>query len=93
MAKSCTHIPTIRIVEKPSRIVGCTACRAEGSDGWKALRMCHTCGEIGCSDDSPGRHARRHFEETGHPLMRTVERGEAWSWCYVDEAEFQVAQV
>ncbi|MCW2960795.1 MAG: hypothetical protein JWM90_1182 [Thermoleophilia bacterium] len=94
MAKpaTCTHISAIKIVEKPSRIVGCAQCRATGGE-WVHLRMCHSCGEIACCDESPNQHARRHFEATHHPLMRTVERGEAWSWCFVDEVEFQVAPV
>jgi CPA1 family monovalent cation:H+ antiporter len=47
--------------------------------------MCLVCGEVACCDSSVGRHASRHFEATGHPVMRSVERGEAWRWCYVDE--------
>jgi uncharacterized UBP type Zn finger protein len=47
--------------------------------------MCQTCGHIGCCDNSPGRHATAHFQETGHPIIRSAEPGEAWSWCYVDE--------
>ena len=50
------------------------------------LRMCLTCGAVGCCDSSPGRHARAHFEATGHPTMRSVEPGETWAWCYPDQA-------
>jgi uncharacterized UBP type Zn finger protein len=50
------------------------------------LRMCLTCGEVGCCDSSPARHARRHHETTGHPLIRSIERGEHWCWCYIDNA-------
>ena len=49
--------------------------------------MCLTCGHVGCCDSSRGRHATAHFEATGHPLMRSVEPGETWTWCYVDEVE------
>ena len=49
------------------------------------LRMCLTCGNVGCCDSSVGKHADRHFAETGHPVMRSFEPGEAWRWCYVDE--------
>jgi CPA1 family monovalent cation:H+ antiporter len=47
--------------------------------------MCLVCGHVGCCDSSPGRHARLHFEETGHPLIRSAEPGESWRWCYPDE--------
>jgi len=50
------------------------------------LRMCLTCGSVGCCDSSPGQHARAHFETTGHPTMRSVEPGETWVWCYPDQA-------
>ena len=52
--------------------------------------MCHACGKIGCCDNSPNRHATAHFRETGHPLVRSVEPGEDWSWCYVDEVTLQL---
>ena len=48
-------------------------------------------GRIGCCDDSPSRHATAHFEETGHPVIRSIEPGEEWFWCYVDEVAFRVA--
>jgi CPA1 family monovalent cation:H+ antiporter len=63
---------------------GCGACLAEGTT-WVHLRLCLTCGEVGCCDSSPQQHARRHFEATGHPVMRSFEPGEAWRWCFVDE--------
>ena len=52
---------------------------------WVHLRMCQTCGHIGCCDNSPGKHATAHCAETGHPIIRSAEPGEDWSWCYVDE--------
>ena len=54
--------------------------------------MCLTCGKIGCCDSSPNRHASRHANESGHPIVRSAERGEDWSWCYVDEVAFVVAE-
>ncbi len=48
------------------------------------------CGKIGCCDNSPDRHATAHFKETGHPLIRSAEPGEDWSWCYVDEVAFVI---
>jgi uncharacterized UBP type Zn finger protein len=50
--------------------------------------MCQTCGKIGCCDSSPNRHASRHAHNDGHPIARSVEPGETWSWCYVDEVMF-----
>jgi uncharacterized UBP type Zn finger protein len=82
MAAPCGHIDQIRVTQ-PSESV-CEACVAEGSR-WVHLRMCLTCGEVGCCDASPKRHARGHFVATGHPLIRSIEPGESWTWCYVDE--------
>ena len=50
------------------------------------LRMCLTCGTVGCCDTSAGRHAMGHFTESGHPVMRSIEPGDTWGWCYADEA-------
>lgn len=62
----------------------CSECVREGTAPVH-LRQCLTCREVGCCDSSVGRHATRHFEETGHPVMRSIEPGEDWRWCYVDE--------
>lgn len=61
----------------------CEACTALGEDVWAHLRMCLECGFVGCCDSSPHRHADAHAAETGHPVMRSVEPGETWRWCYV----------
>jgi uncharacterized UBP type Zn finger protein len=58
---------------------------------WVHLRMCQACGHIGCCDNSEGKHATGHFKETGHPIIRSAEPGEDWSWCYVDEVTFRIA--
>uniref|UniRef100_UPI003D8CEBCA UBP-type zinc finger domain-containing protein n=1 Tax=Gordonia sp. B7-2 TaxID=3420932 RepID=UPI003D8CEBCA len=63
----------------------CEGCVALGEDHWAHLRMCLTCGHVGCCDSSPRRHATGHFEATGHPVMRSAEPGEAWRWCYIHE--------
>jgi uncharacterized UBP type Zn finger protein len=52
------------------------------------LRRCTQCGHVGCCDNSPNRHATAHFNETAHPIIRSVEPGEEWLWCYVDELAF-----
>jgi uncharacterized UBP type Zn finger protein len=78
----CVHTEQLREVAPNSR--RCEACVALG-DGWVHLRMCLTCGTVGCCDSSKNRHATRHFRETAHAVIRSVEPGEDWRWCYVDE--------
>ena len=78
---TCPHVPDEVAVAPSSR--GCSACEASGSS-WVNLRMCLACGEVACCDSSPNRHATRHHEATGHPVIRSVEPGERWRWCYVD---------
>ena len=63
---------------------GCEDCLRTGGT-WVHLRVCLTCGHAGCCDDSPNRHAAGHFRETGHPLIRSMEPGEAWVWCFADQ--------
>jgi hypothetical protein len=70
-------------------VPGCEDCLATGGR-WVHLRMCASCGKIGCCDSSPNRHASRHAREAGHAIVRSAERGEDWSWCYVDEVAFVV---
>ncbi len=82
MSTQCTHLDQVQDVA--ARSDGCEECLQTGS-GWVHLRMCLVCGHVGCCDSSQGRHARRHFEETGHPLIRSAEPGESWRWCYPDE--------
>ena len=71
-------------------IAGCEECLKIGS-GWVHLRMCMTCGKIGCCDSSPNKHATAHGRESGHPIIRSAEPGEDWSWCYLDEVAFKLA--
>ncbi len=68
----------------PPRTTGCDRCLAAG-DSWVHLRACLACGRVGCCDESKNRHATRHYQETGHPLIRSLEAGEDWIFCYVDE--------
>ncbi len=88
---TCSHLDTIRIIDVPSRIAGCEECLKIGGE-WVHLRMCTGCGTIGCCDSSPHRHASGHFQETGHPVLRSAEKGERWLWCFIDEVRFEVAQ-
>lgn len=64
---------------------GCQECLASG-DGWVHLRLCLTCGHVGCCDDSPNKHATKHHHATGHPVIRSYEPGEEWGYCYPDDA-------
>ena len=90
MTATCTHMDQIELVKLPESIEGCEDCLAIGGR-WVHLRMCQTCGRVGCCDSSPNRHASAHARDEGHPIARSAERGEAWSWCYVDEVAFVVA--
>lgn len=86
----CTHLDQVRVLDPPDDVPGCPQCLAVG-DTWVHLRMCQTCGQIGCCDNSPNRHATAHHEATGHPILRSIEPGEDWSWCYEDELMFRVS--
>ena len=79
----CTHLRSAGN-PAPRTPNGCEECLAMG-DEWVQLRLCRTCGHIGCCDSSKNKHATRHYRETGHPVIRTFEPGEDWSWCYVDQ--------
>ncbi len=80
---ACEHLVVLE--GPPARASGCQACMEAGHDDWVHLRSCIVCGWVGCCDDSPGRHATAHFAESGHPIIRSLEPGENWAWCYVDE--------
>ena len=80
----CTHLDWITDVTPSAP--GCEDCLARGRRDWVHLRLCMTCGHVGCCDSSPGRHASRHFAAVDHPIVRSFEPGENWRWCYVDEA-------
>jgi CPA1 family monovalent cation:H+ antiporter len=82
----CEHLRAACQVATPAPRTpgGCEECLRDGTT-WVTLRLCLTCGHVGCCDSSPGLHADAHFAATGHPVMRSIEPGEAWRWCYVDE--------
>jgi hypothetical protein len=86
---ACSHLDQITVTKLPASIAGCEECLNMGS-GWVHLRMCMSCGKIGCCDSSPNRHASAHARIPGHAIARSAERGEDWSWCYVDELAFVV---
>jgi len=64
--------------------MGCANCQEQGGK-WVHLRMCLTCGQVGCCDSSKSKHATRHYRDTGHPVMRSIEPGQTWMWCYIDQ--------
>jgi uncharacterized UBP type Zn finger protein len=82
MTAGCRHVAMIRVTALDKGY--CEDCVRLGMR-WVHLRMCLTCGHVGCCDSSPGRHATGHFERSGHPLIRSAEPGESWVWCYVDQ--------
>jgi uncharacterized UBP type Zn finger protein len=82
----CTHLDEIRDVTPSAE--GCEECLRIGGE-WVHLRMCLSCGRVGCCDSSPNRHASRHAREAGHPVARSQEPYEDWAWCYVDQVAFE----
>jgi uncharacterized UBP type Zn finger protein len=80
--KHCKHIAESPMA-KP-RASGCEECLKMGDD-WVHLRVCLECGHVGCCDSSKNKHATKHFHATKHPLMQSIEPGEDWKWCYVDD--------
>ncbi|WP_405494787.1 Na+/H+ antiporter [Nocardia sp. NBC_00511] len=83
-AGACEHLRDAPTVRKPDHPDACDECLEDGLV-WVHLRMCLECGHVACCDSSPGNHATKHFNDTGHPVMRSVEPGESWRWCYIDE--------
>jgi uncharacterized UBP type Zn finger protein len=87
MADTCTHLDQIQDVEPSGD--GCQECLKTG-DWWVHLRLCMTCGVVGCCDDSPNQHATKHAHATGHPIIRSFEPGEEWFYCYTDDLAFEL---
>ncbi|NUP06149.1 MAG: UBP-type zinc finger domain-containing protein [Polyangiaceae bacterium] len=79
---TCVHTKEIRDVEPSAQ--GCEECLASG-DPWVHLRICLSCGHVGCCDSSINKHATKHYKTTTHPIVQSFEPGEDWQWCYVDE--------
>jgi thioredoxin reductase (NADPH) len=83
----CNHLSSLETTRAhpltPSS-PGCKECLEVGDD-WVHLRLCMACGHVGCCDDSPNKHATRHFHETKHPVIKSFEPGEDWAWCFVDD--------
>jgi uncharacterized UBP type Zn finger protein len=86
MAENCTHLDQIKRVKPKTN--GCEECLKMG-DSWVHLRLCLSCGHVGCCDSSKNKHATKHFRGTKHPIVRSQEPGENWMWCYIDELMFE----
>jgi uncharacterized UBP type Zn finger protein len=82
---ACTHLDQINPVTPATD--GCEDCLKTG-EAWHHLRLCMTCGHVGCCDSSPNKHATKHFQATDHPIIKSLQPGEVWGWCYVDEEMF-----
>lgn len=82
---ACPHIADIQEEVEPTTPEGCEECLRDGTR-WVHLRLCLSCGHVGCCDSSVGRHASGHFTGTEHAVMQSFERGEDWRWCFVDRA-------
>jgi monovalent cation:H+ antiporter-2, CPA2 family len=90
MRRECSHIGLILNVGPRTR--GCEECVKLG-DPWVHLRLCLSCGHVGCCDSSRNKHATRHFHETRHPIMRSLEPRDSWGWCYIDELTLKCSDV
>lgn len=88
MSAKCTHIGTIEVVT-PSAL-GCEECLRMGSP-WVHLRLCRLCGHVGCCDESPNRHASKHFQKTKHPIIEAYDPPDGWGWCYADKVFLDLA--
>ncbi len=80
----CTHLDQVQDVTPGTQ--GCEECLKSG-DRWVHLRICMSCGHVGCCDMSKNKHARQHFKDSGHAIMQSFEPGETWRWCYIDNIE------
>ncbi len=83
---TCSHLDQIRPVQPHTK--GCEECLKTGGS-WVHLRMCLECGHVGCCDSSKNKHATKHFHQTQHPLMQSIEPGEDWIWCYLDQVAME----
>jgi uncharacterized UBP type Zn finger protein len=82
MAQRCEHLGQIKQVTPSAN--GCEDCLRMGGS-WVHLRLCETCGHVGCCDSSPNRHATKHYQAKRHPVIKSFEPGEEWGYCYVDD--------
>jgi uncharacterized UBP type Zn finger protein len=89
MTDVCAHLDMVHLTSLPESVPGCEDCLRIGGQ-WVHLRLCLTCGHVGCCDSSPNLHATAHARSSRHPIIRSLEAGEEWCWCYDDEIVFRV---
>jgi uncharacterized UBP type Zn finger protein len=89
MAPRCTHLDQVKDVT-PRTPEGCEEC-LKTKGWWVHLRLCLSCGHVGCCDQSPGTHATKHYQQSRHAIIRSFEPGEDWGWCYVDQLMMEPA--
>jgi uncharacterized UBP type Zn finger protein len=89
MSQECSHLAHPKVTSTKKHV--CEDCVKTG-DSWVHLRLCMECGHVGCCDSSKNKHATKHFHGTKHPVIRSVEPGESWTWCYVDEVMGELAR-
>jgi len=89
---NCTHLEQVHITQLPESVEGCEDCLKMGGK-WLHLRICLECGHVGCCDSSPNRHASAHAHASDHPVMHSLEPGETWSWCFIDEIAMLIPEV
>jgi hypothetical protein len=92
MPPVCTHLDQIEVFELPESVEGCEDCLREGTK-WMHLRVCRSCGHVGCCDSSPERHASKHARASEHQVLHSLEPGEDWSFCFADDVAFVLAEV
>jgi uncharacterized UBP type Zn finger protein len=86
MEKKCTHLNRIKNVQPQT--LGCEECLALG-DEWVHLRLCMSCGHVGCCNESKNKHAEKHYKSKRHPIIKSFEPGETWGYCYIDDVFFE----
>jgi uncharacterized UBP type Zn finger protein len=89
---ACTHLDSVTVTQLPESVAGCQDCLREGGV-WVHLRICLSCGHVGCCDSSPAKHASAHYFASGHTLIRSIEPGEDWSWCFVDQVAMVIPEI
>jgi uncharacterized UBP type Zn finger protein len=89
MESPCQHLEHPKITKTKTHV--CEECVKMG-DQWVHLRLCMDCGHVGCCDSSKNKHATKHFHASKHPIIRSIEPGETWTWCYVDEVDGELGR-
>ena len=80
---TCEHIKEIKQVQPLT--TGCQECLETNNGKWIQLRLCQSCGHVGCCDSSKDKHANKHFVDTKHPIIKSFKSGDDWLWCYIDK--------